>query len=68
MSLVSKRILDSEKFEGSAYPEVTLESLHLLANERGLKHGNSSLLERSVGSTVKVGTTRADSARRECQL
>jgi hypothetical protein len=40
---------------------VTLNSLHLLKNLIRLKHRNSSLLERYIGTTIQVRTTRPNS-------
>lgn len=45
------------------HAEMALESLHLLTDERGLEHGNGCLLKRGIGTTVKVGTTRANTTR-----
>lgn len=40
--------------------EVALEGFHLLTDEGRLQHGNGSLLEGGIGSTVKVRAARAD--------
>lgn len=39
---------------------MALESLHFSENLVGFEHGDGGLLEGDIGSSVKVGSTRAD--------
>jgi hypothetical protein len=42
------------------YPEVRLEMDHLLLDEFGLEHGDGSLLEGVVGTTIEIASAGSD--------
>lgn len=47
-------------FSRATYSEVALEVNHLGLHNSGIQHGDGSLLEGVVGTTIEVTTARAD--------